>query len=100
LYSAEASRRRELGYPPFAAVARIDVPADRAEAVAAEVAGTGVEVLGPLERDDRTVVVARMPRRDSLLAALKPVVQRWREAEEPMRVDVDPWEVFVPKWRS
>jgi len=100
LYRAEASRRRELGYPPFAAVARIDTPAERADRVAAEVAATGVEALGPIERDDRTVVVARAPLRDHLLAALRPLVQRWREGNEPMRVDVDPWEVFVPKWRS
>jgi len=31
---------------------------------------------------------------------LRPLVDRWRDADEPMRVDVDPREVLVPKWRS
>jgi primosomal protein N' (replication factor Y) len=100
LYRAEAARRRELGYPPFAALARIDVPADRAIDVAREVAAAGVEVLGPVEKEGRTVVVARARRREQLLRALEPIVARWRASDEPMRVDVDPWEVLVPKWRS
>ena len=100
LYRAEAARRRELGYPPFAALARIDVPADRAAAVAREVAAAGVEVLGPVEKEGRTVVIARARRREHLLRALEPIVARWRASDEPMRVDVDPWEVMVPKWRS
>ena len=100
LYRAEAARRRELGYPPFAALARIDVPADRAVEVAREVAAAGVEVLGPVEKEGRTVVVARARRREQLLRALEPIVARWRASDEPMRVDVDPWEVLVPKWRS
>ena len=101
LWRAEASRRTELGYPPFASIARIDVPADRADAVAAEVAADGrLEALGPVQRRDRTVVVARARRREELLVALRPLVERWREADEPMRVDVDPREVLEPKWRS
>ncbi|MGZ4210081.1 MAG: primosomal protein N' family DNA-binding protein [Actinomycetota bacterium] len=100
LYRAEATRRRELGYPPFAALARIDVPAERAAAVADEVRATGVEVLGPAEREGHTVVVARARRRADLLSALGPLTARWRASEEPMRVDIDPWEVLVPKWRS
>jgi primosomal protein N' (replication factor Y) len=100
LYRAEAARRRELGYPPFATLARIDVPADRANEVAKDVAAAGLEALGPVEKEGRTVVVARARRRDDLLRALEPLASRWRAADEPMRVDVDPWEVFVPKWRS
>ena len=100
LYRAEAARRRELGYPPFAALARIDVPADRAIEVARDVAAAGLEALGPVEKEGRTVVVARARRREDLLRALEPLASRWRAADEPMRVDVDPWEVFVPKWRS
>ena len=100
LYRAEAARRRELGYPPFAALARIDVPADRASEVGTAVAAAGLEALGPVEKEGRTVVVARARRRDDLLRGLEPLVTRWRAADEPMRVDVDPWEVFVPKWRS
>jgi primosomal protein N' (replication factor Y) len=100
LYRAEAARRRELGYPPFAALARIDVPAERAAGVAAECATAGIEVLGPVEKEGHTVVVARARRRDHLVAALEPLVSRWRTNDEPMRVDIDPWEVMVPKWRS
>ena len=100
LYRAEAARRRELGYPPFAALARIDVPGDRAIEVAKDVAAAGLEALGPVEKEGRTVVVARARRREDLLRALEPLASRWRAADEPMRVDVDPWEVFVPKWRS
>jgi len=101
LWRAEAAKRREIGYPPFAALARIDTPADRAGDVAALLAEDGrLEVLGPVERQERWVVVARARRREVLLDALAPIVERWREAGEPMRVDVDPREVFVPKWRS
>lgn len=101
LYRAEAARRRELGYPPFASLARIDVPIDRADEVATCVAADPrVEALGPVEREGRAVIVARARRRDDLLGALRPLVERWRHDEEPMRVDVDPWEVFEPKWRS
>ena len=100
LYRAEAARRRELGYPPFAALARIDVPADRANEVAKDVAAAGLEALGPVEKEGRTVVVVRARRREDLLRGLEPLASRWRAADEPMRVDVDPWEVFVPKWRS
>jgi primosomal protein N' (replication factor Y) (superfamily II helicase) len=101
LWRAEATRRRELGYPPFAALARIDVPMERAAEVASEIASTGVEVLGPVEREGGgAVLVARAPKRDQLLAALGPLASRWRESDEPMRIDVDPWEVLVPKWQS
>jgi primosomal protein N' (replication factor Y) len=99
LYRAEAARRRELGYPPFAALARIDVPPDHSADVAREVSETGLETLGPVETEGHTVVVVRSPRREQLLEKLQPIAKRWREADEPMRIDVDPWEVLVPKWR-
>jgi primosomal protein N' len=101
LYRAESSRRRELGYPPFASLARIDVPSDRAAAVAGEL-GTlnGIDILGPVETESGSVVIARAKKREALLASLRPVVDAWRRRDEPMRVDVDPWEVFAPRWRS
>ena len=68
LYRAEAARRRELGYPPFAALARIDVPADRAIEVAKDVAAAGLEALGPVEKEGRTVVVARARNLDGHLS--------------------------------
>jgi primosomal protein N' (replication factor Y) len=102
LWRAELARREELSYPPFAALARIDVPADRAEAVAGELrdAQAGIEVLGPVERADRWFVVARASKRRTLLDALGPFVSRWRADDAPMRVDVDPWEVLATRWRS
>lgn len=102
LWRADAERRSSLRYPPFASIARIDVPPERARAVVEELAAAapGIEVLGPAERDGTAVAIARADRRDVLLDALRPVVSRWRADDEPMRVDVDPWEVFVPKWRS
>ena len=99
LYRAEAARRRELGYPPFAALARIDVPPEHGADVAREVTDAGLEALGPVETEGHTVVVARARRREQLLEALSPIAARWRAADEPMRIDIDPWEVLVPKWR-
>ncbi len=96
LYRFEGSRRRETGYPPFASLARIDAPAARAaeaaEAVAAAVPSG--EVLGPLERGGRAVVVVREASRAKLLGGLRPLVDGWRASGEPFRVDVDPREVL------
>lgn len=99
---AEARRRRELRYPPYAALARIDVPSERAAAVAGEVgaAAPDLEVLGPVEDEGRAVLVVRAATRARLLAGLAPLAGGWRANDEPMRIDVDPWEVLVPKWRS
>ena len=95
LYHFEASRRRETGYPPFAGLARIDVPPERGAAIAKQVASLpGVTVLGPLERKNKAVVVARARSRNTLVKALRPLTDRWRAAEEPIRVDVDPREVL------
>ena len=95
LYRWEASRRKETGYPPFAGLARIDVPPARAQGLAEEVSGEpGLTVLGPLERAGKAVVAVRAPTRAALLERLGPLVARWRTAGEPFRVDVDPREVL------
>lgn len=95
LYAWEASRRRETGYPPFAGLARIDLQPARGAAVASEVAKIpGLSVLGPLERGGKAVVVARAPSRAALIEGLAPLVEKWRSAGEPIRVDVDPREVL------
>lgn len=96
LYAFESSRRRETGYPPFASLARIDAPAARAgeAAEAASAAVPGGEVLGPLARGARAVVVVRTTSRQELLDGLRPLVERWRANGEPFRVDVDPREVL------
>ena len=92
LYRWEASRRRETGYPPFAALARIDLPPPRGKAVAADVtrAIPGATVLGPLERGGKAVVVVRAPSRKALLDGLRPLANAWRRGKEPIRVDIDP----------
>ncbi|MGH2786174.1 MAG: hypothetical protein ACRDJ1_13010 [Actinomycetota bacterium] len=96
LYRFESSRRRETGYPPFASLARIDAPAARASEAAEAVAAAipAGEVLGPLERGGKAVVIARTKTRTALLDGLRPLVERWRSSGEPFRVDVDPREVL------
>ena len=96
LYRWEASRRRETGYPPFAGMARIDVPPKRGAEVADEVARAVPDgtVLGPLERAGKAVVVVRAKTRAAIVDGLGPLAARWRAAGEPMRVDVDPKEVL------
>ena len=96
LYRFESSRRRETGYPPFASLARIDVPAARASEAAEAVATAhpAGEMLGPLERGGKAVVIARSKSRKELLDGLRPLVEKWRSSGEPFRVDVDPREVL------
>jgi primosomal protein N' len=96
LYAFESSRRKETGYPPFASLARIDSPAARASEAAEAISAAlpAGEVLGPLERGGRAVVIARTRSRSQLLDGLRPLVQKWRSNGEPFRVDVDPREVL------
>ena len=96
LYRWEADRRKETGYPPFAGLVRIDVPPARAADVAKEVADAvpGATILGPLERGGKAVVVVRSVNRAALLHGMRPMVERWRTAGDPIRVDVDPREVL------
>lgn len=96
LYTFESSRRKETGYPPFASLARVDAPAARASEAAKAIAEAlpAGEVLGPLERGGRAVVIARTRSRAELLDGLRPLVDEWRSAGEPFRVDVDPREVL------
>jgi hypothetical protein len=51
-------------------------------------------VLGPIERAGKAVVVVRADSRNALLHGLRPLVDAWRAAGEPIRVDVDPREVL------
>ena len=95
LYRWEAARRKETGYPPFAGMARIEVPPARAKGLAGELSAVrGLKVLGPLERNGKAVVAVRATTRAGLLERLGPLVARWRSDEEPYRVDVDPREVL------
>ena len=95
LYRWEAARRKETGYPPFAGMARIDVPPERAKELAGELSEVrGLKVLGPLERNGKAVVAVRASTRAGLLERLGPLVDRWRSEDEPYRIDVDPREVL------
>lgn len=95
-WQAEATRRSELGYPPYAALVRIDTTPERGRAVADQVraAAPGADVLGPVEEEGRSVVVARHRDRAALLEALAGPAARWRSEGVDVRVDVDPREVL------
>ncbi|MBI4728908.1 MAG: hypothetical protein HY775_05325 [Acidobacteria bacterium] len=99
LWRAEAARRSELGYPPFGALVRIEPPPAEAARIAAETAAAlegvpGGRLLGPLDREGRSVLLAKAPSRAALVGAMRPLVAAWREAGERVRVDVDPREVL------
>jgi len=92
----EAHRRQELGYPPFAALVRIDTTIERAAVVVGDVgaAAPSADVLGPVEENGRAVLVVRSRDRDGLIRALGPLAARWRTEGTDVRVDVDPREVL------
>jgi primosomal protein N' (replication factor Y) (superfamily II helicase) len=96
LYRWDASRRRETGYPPFAGLARIDLPPANAEETAATIrrAMPGATVLGPSVRNSKAVLAVRCATRAELIEGLRPLSDAWREKGEPIRVDVDPREVL------
>jgi primosomal protein N' len=96
LLRAESARRAELGYPPFAALVRIDCPPARTRAVGSAIAEVApdAEVLGPVEREGRSALVVRSADRAGLVAALRPLAARWRAEGTDVRVDVDPREVL------
>jgi primosomal protein N' (replication factor Y) len=92
----EAHRRDELGYPPFAALVRVDTPAERGPDVLAEIerAAPGADVLGPIDDDTRAVLAVRSRDRNGLIAALSPLAAGWRAEGTDVRVDVDPREAL------
>lgn len=96
LWRAEAARRSELGYPPFAALVRIDAPGVRSEDIVREVraAVSSAEILGPVEQERRAVVIVRSSDRAGLLDSLRPLSAKWRAEGSDVRVDVDPREVL------
>lgn len=96
LWRAEAARRFELGYPPFAALVRVETAADEAESVVAEIGAvsSGAEILGPVEQEGRAIVVIRSADRTGLLERLRPLAARWRSESSDVRIDVDPREVL------
>jgi primosomal protein N' (replication factor Y) len=96
LLAAEAARRRELGYPPYAGLVRVSVATVVAPDVAKQIteAIPDATVLGPIATDDEAVIAVRLPSRVRLVEQLRPLVEAWRADEAPVRVDVDPREVL------
>ncbi len=96
LWRAEAARRSELGYPPFALVVRIMSPPERGASVASDVrrAAPEAELLGPVDREGSAVLVVRSREGPALLRALRPITTKWRAEGGDIRVDVDPREVL------
>ena len=92
----EATRRRELGYPPYAGLVRIVAAAGIADDIAKQVAEAIPEatVLGPVREQEEAVVAVRMSSRARLVDGLRPLVEAWRSEDAPVRVDVDPREVL------
>lgn len=94
LLDEEIGRRKELRYPPFGGLARIEMPVATAPAVAAEVQAAGGEVLGPVERGGTAVLAVRAPSRSALEQTLAPLAADWRARGEDTRIDIDPRDVL------
>jgi primosomal protein N' (replication factor Y) len=106
-YECEWEERRRLRYPPFVALARVQVQSPReleAEATCRALAGRleGVEVLGPapaplspLRGRHRWHLLVRDPQSESVRRALRSALARWRPpAGVRVAVDVDPMEML------
>ncbi|MFN2641024.1 MAG: hypothetical protein ABR548_03900 [Actinomycetota bacterium] len=95
-WHAESTRRKELGYPPYAALVRIDTTPERAADVAETVraAAPDAEILGPVEEEGRSVIIVRQRAREALIAALSEPARAWRAEGIDVRIDVDPREVL------
>jgi primosomal protein N' (replication factor Y) len=96
LYRDEAARRRELGYPPFAGLARVTTPAGRSDEVATQIEARvpGATVLGPVVQGATAILAVRSPVRSALVAGLRPLAGEWRLQGAEIRVDVDPRELL------
>jgi primosomal protein N' (replication factor Y) len=97
LLRAECARRAETGYPPFAALVRIECPAARTAEIAEAVAKAApdAEILGPIDEDeDRSILVVRSRDRAGLIAKLQPLAAMWRAEGTGVRLDHDPRDVL------
>ena len=56
-------------------------------------AGSVIQVLGPVEVNDRKRWLIQGPDLAKLKVALRPLVHSWRDAGAKVRVDVDPLDV-------
>jgi primosomal protein N' (replication factor Y) len=96
----ELAERRELGFPPAARMASLTGPADAvAELLALTELPSGAETLGPVPVGEEERVLVRVATRSAgsaLAAALHAAagVRSARKAEGPVRVRVDPRELW------
>ena len=96
----ELADRSELGFPPAARMASLTgTPAAVADLLAAAALPAGADRLGPVPvTDGRERLLVRVPRREgpALAAALASAqrVRSARKAAEPVRVEVDPLDLF------
>jgi len=94
-WRTEASRRRELRYPPAGYAIRLDVLGD-GERVATDLRAAvpvGDAVLGPRREADRAVLLIKCDDRVATVAALAELRSAWSRDGVAARVDVDPVDV-------
>jgi primosomal protein N' (replication factor Y) (superfamily II helicase) len=91
-WRAEAAIRAPLRFPPAAQALRIEVAGDAAEVAAAlrRALPDEADLLGPLPVDGRQAFLCKTADRRAVLAALRPLRERWSLAGIEARVDVDP----------
>jgi primosomal protein N' (replication factor Y) (superfamily II helicase) len=91
-WRAEAAIRAPLRFPPAAHALRLEVAGDGAEVAAAlrQVLPAESDLLGPLPADGRQTFLCKTRDRRAVLAALRPLRERWSLAGVEARVDVDP----------
>jgi primosomal protein N' (replication factor Y) (superfamily II helicase) len=91
-WRAEAAIRAPLRFPPAAHALRLEVAGDGAEVAAAlrQVLPAESDLLGPLPADGRQAFLCKTADRRAVLAALRPLRERWSLAGVEARVDVDP----------
>ncbi|GLI01943.1 primosomal protein N' family DNA-binding protein [Phytohabitans aurantiacus] len=95
----ELAERRELGFPPAARMASLTGPPEAvADLLAAARLPEGAELLGPVPVDDgeRMLVRVRRGRAAALAQALHEAagVRTARKAAQPVRIQVDPHDLF------
>jgi primosomal protein N' (replication factor Y) (superfamily II helicase) len=95
-WRAEAALRAPLRFPPAAQALRLEVAGDGLAVAAAlrEVLPAEAELLGPLPADGRQAFLCKTADRRAVLAALRPLRERWSLAGVDARVDVDPVDAF------
>ncbi|MHB8511360.1 MAG: primosomal protein N' family DNA-binding protein [Actinomycetota bacterium] len=96
LLGSEVSKRKELGYPPFGALARITAPTKDAEQIAKQIEATSREaiILGPMEHGSESIIAVRFEDRTRLAPALEELARRWRAEGSNARIDVDPRQIL------